>query len=252
MTYKNISVAQLEDFLQQAKPLVLDQRDINSYRQAHLPDAMLFNDQLLMQMRKKYRQTPVLVYCYRGNSSRQLSDLLVHLGFADVYNLEGGWQAWQAYQTQATLAVTDKLHKWLEQYGFAPGNLNSSIENGSTPLMQAAMLAERDYLQQLLAAGADINQLNHDANNALWFACISEDVEIIRLLVEHGIDIDNRNVNGATALIYAASAGKLRVVRALIVAGADIHIQTLDGFNALDSAATIEILRYLKTRYRAA
>lgn len=36
-----------------------------------------------------------MVYCAHGNSSRDICHLLSSMGFKEVYNLEGGWLAWQ-------------------------------------------------------------------------------------------------------------------------------------------------------------
>ena len=39
---------------------------------------------------------PVYVICRSGNRSRTASDILVGLGFAEVYNVDGGVTAWTA------------------------------------------------------------------------------------------------------------------------------------------------------------
>ena len=252
MAYKNLTVNQLDEFLAQPTRIILDHRDPKSYASAHLPDAKPVSDRLIMHLMRTNKHTPVLVYCYHGNSSRDLATLLVNFGFRDVYSLEGGWQAWSRYSAGRQPAISTGLQQWLDQQGFSTADTNSRIENGMSALMQAALMAERSYLGELLDAGIDVNLVNDDENNALWFACFSEDLEIIRSLIEHGINLDNRNVNGATCLIYAASAGKLDVVKTLVAAGADIRHTTLDGYNALDSASTIEILRFLKPQYLAA
>lgn len=252
MSFKTLFADQISEFLQRPDVVVLDHRDVRSYSSDHLPDAMLVNDALIMHLRKK-RQVPILVYCYHGNSSKDLCNLLINFGCENVYNLEGGWQAWASLQqSQVPKALSDTLSKWLDDQGFDKTNINSRIDNGMTALMQAAYLAEGSILNELLQAGADINLLNNDENNALWFASVSEDISIIKTLVANGIDINHRNVNGATSLIYAASAGKFSVVTTLVELGANVQSQTLDGFTALDSAATLEILKFLKPQFAAA
>ncbi len=37
---------------------------------------------------------PVYVICNSGNRSRTASDTLIRLGFTEVYNVDGGIQAW--------------------------------------------------------------------------------------------------------------------------------------------------------------
>jgi len=252
MTYKTLTVDQIDKFLMQPEHIILDYRDASTYAKEHLPGAMQVHDQLIMKMVKNNKQTPVLVYCYHGNSSKELANLLVNFGLQDINNLEGGWQAWTSYNSNKKTNLSDTLKKWLLDYGFDPDNINSRIDNGMSPVMQAALLAEETFLQELLDADADPNLLNDDDNNALWFACVSEDINVIRMLVNKNINLNNTNVNGATCLIYAASAGKFSVVKTLVESDADINLTTLDGFNALDSASTIEVLRFLKTQYIAA
>ena len=45
-----------------------------------------------------YTQTPkdrpLVVYCYHGHSSQMAARFLVDQGFTEVYNLEGGYEAW--------------------------------------------------------------------------------------------------------------------------------------------------------------
>ena len=40
--------------------------------------------------------TPIVVCCYHGNSSKSAAQLLVDKGFKDVYSLDGGYEAWHA------------------------------------------------------------------------------------------------------------------------------------------------------------
>lgn len=142
--------------------------------------------------------------------------------------------------------LSPQLSQWLQQQGFDLNDLNSRIDNGMTPLMQAAVTGETEIARELLQAGVEINLSNNDDNNALWFSCFSENLDIFQLLVEHGIEVDHSNENGATALIYAASAGKLAMVKALVAAGASLEHSTLDGFGVMDSAATLDVLKFLR------
>lgn len=146
-------------------------------------------------------------------------------------------------------AIPDFLCSWAEQHGFDCSDINSRIDNATTPLMQAAIQGDISIVKSLIDAGAEVNYVNADDNNALWFACVSNSPEIVLQLVEAGCNINNQNVNGATCLIYASSAGKFEIVKTLVQAQADISCKTLDGFNALDSATTLPILKYLKPVY---
>ena len=40
------------------------------------------------------RTRPIIVYCYHGNSSQMAAQYLVERGFAEVYSMDGGYEAW--------------------------------------------------------------------------------------------------------------------------------------------------------------
>jgi len=250
--YQNLSIANIHKIIDNSASLIVDIRDTKSFDQGRLPRAMRFDDQKIFKLRKSaQRHDPVLVYCYHGNSSKEIASLLCNLGFTDVYNLEGGYSAWCAELASkldsGTELVSDPtLCHWLTQAGYSVTNLNAFGSDGLTPLMQACRLGMSDIVERLLRAGADINKTNNDGNNALWLACFSEDLPTIRLLIEYKVDIDNRNSTGATSLIYAASAGKSDVVDCLLDAGANPFIRTQDDFTALDLAASPRAYRALK------
>lgn len=247
MAYQPLTVQELESILDRDNAVLLDIRDKHSYQQAHIPGAQLADDRTIRRLiGERQPGRHIVVYCYHGNSSRDFCGLLTGFGFTRLYNLEGGWQAWQNARSSLTAVATGALAEWLEREGFDTSNLNSRAANGMSPLMLAAQQGRLPFVEQLIEAGADVNLLNDDGNAALWFACVSNNSDLVARLVRAGADLDNQNVNGATCLIYAASTGKLAVVGTLIDAGADPSRQTLDGFTALDCASTLPVLRFLK------
>ncbi|MEJ2060546.1 MAG: ankyrin repeat domain-containing protein [Gammaproteobacteria bacterium] len=253
MPYHNLLAHEVPALLAQPDTVVLDVRDPASFARAHIEGAQPADEAVIAALiRKRNQNPPVLIYCYHGNSSRELAIFLAGLGFKRVYNLEGGWQAWEAFRMQRTAQLSAGVSGWAEALGFDAGNLNSLIDNGMSMLMTAAAQGHHDIALELLQAGAEPNLVNDDGNNALWFACFSANTGLIHALIGHGTHLDNQNVNGATCLIYAASAGKFDVVKILVDAGADLDPTTLDGFNALDSAATLPVLKYLRPHYAAA
>lgn len=237
---------------------MFDIRDDRSYEQGRIPGAQRFNDQLIRSLRKtEQRNAPVLIYCYHGNSSKDVAQMLCDFGFPTVYSLIGGYTAWETAQKQAStpsqnsITLAPHVHAWLVEQGLAPNDINQSVlnqrmHNGMTALMQACRFGRADIVNILLQAGADINLTNHDGNNALWLACFSGDTATIEVLLEGGVDINKQNVTGATSLIYAASAGKATVVKLLLDAGADPHIKTQDDFTALDLAASPQTYKLLR------
>lgn len=246
MHYQDISPADAATLLASEEVIVFDARDDASRAPGEITGARTLTDVELRQLiRNRRREQPILVYCQRGNSSRDLCEFIAGLGFTRVHNLAGGWQAWTEHQTPTPSPETP-LDVWMQAEGFTPGHLNSRIDNGMSPLMWAALKGDPARIRELLALGADPNHVNDDHHNALWFACVHGDPDLVSLLIEAGANLDNANVNGATCLVYAASTGKLEIVERLVRAGADPGKETSGGYNALESASTLPVLKYLR------
>jgi rhodanese-related sulfurtransferase len=245
LTYHDISPADAESLLARDGLIVIDMRDAEAQAKGALPGARPASDAVVNGIVRQRRADPaVLVYCYHGNMSRDLCSFLSQLGLNNVYNLNGGWSAWE----NETSAASGAPHAaWCHSHGFEPAELVANAEyNNMTPLMMGALEGNHAVVDDLLAAGVDVNGRNGEGHNALWFACVSGDIAMIEKLIAHGGDPDNRNVNGFTCAMYAASMGRLEVLKALVDGGADLTIRSPDGLGALESAATLSVLRYLR------
>jgi len=99
MSYEDLYVSQLEAFLQQENMVVIDIRDINSFRQGHLKNAQHIDGPTMGNLIRLRKSNPaVLIYCYHGNSSRDAACMIAGFGFSNVSHLVGGWEAWANYQ----------------------------------------------------------------------------------------------------------------------------------------------------------
>lgn len=251
MSYQDIQPEQIAELLAGGDVAVIDMRDAESRAKGELPNAVGHTDDVIQALVRRRKSDPsVLVYCYHGNTSRDLCNFLGQFGLNSVYNLEGGWLAWQNWQAQR-LTTPGLVNNWLLSNGFNPTDLNSRVHAGMTSLMLAALQGKEDIVDILLAAGADIRAVNDDEHTALWFACVNGDVGLVNTLVAQGGEVDGRNVNGVTCAIYAASTGKLDVLQALVEGGADLTIRTHDGYDALESSSTVPVLKFLKPLVRA-
>lgn len=92
-----VSVAQAKSLLSECNNmLILDNRDIESYKQGHLDGAMMAHEGLIESViNKGDKQTPILVYCYQGASSMDVAKLFVNCGFNEVYSMTGGYAEWK-------------------------------------------------------------------------------------------------------------------------------------------------------------
>jgi rhodanese-related sulfurtransferase len=77
--------------------VILDVRETKEYEGGRIPNAVHL-PQSQLQSRghelKKLTGRPVIAYCGRGQRSRTAAGILTKVGFAEVYSLRGGLQAW--------------------------------------------------------------------------------------------------------------------------------------------------------------
>lgn len=84
-------------------------------------------------------------------------------------------------------------------------------------------------LQEALAGGVPVNQLDDRGETPLMVAAFSGQPLVIDYLCRNGADINARSPYGATALIYAAYYGQLESTKALLKYNPDRTIK--DKFN---------------------
>ena len=129
---------------------------------------------------------------------------------------------------------------------------NSVDANGYSLLMNAAWNGHEACLKELLAAGADVNQMTENRYTSLMVASKLGHDLCVRLLLEAGADVNVTNKDtGDTALItttWAADRGGVRDVEAttciklLLEAGTKINIQNRQGWTALTAHLYLHVL----------
>ena len=96
--YKNLKVEQFEKMRAEKTNVVLDVRTQKEYDAGHIPGAVLidFNspdfDKKIAGLDKS---KTYLVHCAAGGRSAKASARMTSLNFKSVYNLEGGYRAWE-------------------------------------------------------------------------------------------------------------------------------------------------------------
>jgi len=106
---------------------------------------------------------------------------------------------------------------------------------GETPLMMAALKAEVDAANALVAHGAAVQK---DGWSPLHYAATGGSAAIIKLLLSRGAPLEARSPNGSTPLMMAARYGNEEAVDALLAAGADRTAKNDLGMNASAFAAS--------------
>jgi len=76
--------------------ILLDVRQPFEYEEAHLPGAQLIPlPKLVDSIEQLDRHQPILVYCATGGRSLMAARLLSNQGFGEVYQVQGGINAWE-------------------------------------------------------------------------------------------------------------------------------------------------------------
>ena len=77
------------------RPFLLDVREPWEYLQGHVAEATLIPlGELERRVNEVPRDQPVLVICHSGQRSLAAAGFLLHLGYRDVANVDGGTGAW--------------------------------------------------------------------------------------------------------------------------------------------------------------
>jgi molybdopterin/thiamine biosynthesis adenylyltransferase/rhodanese-related sulfurtransferase len=80
------------------KPVLLDVREKEEYREGHLPDAISVPRGFLeMQIEGKVddKASPIIAYCQSGIRSLLAAKILTDMGYRDVRSMTGGYGAWK-------------------------------------------------------------------------------------------------------------------------------------------------------------
>ena len=93
--FKNISVAELKEMLQQGSIRLLDVRTDAEIAQGKIPQGDPLPLHLLpLQLGEMDKDATTVFYCRSGGRSAQAAAFAAANGFSDVYNLQGGIIAW--------------------------------------------------------------------------------------------------------------------------------------------------------------
>lgn len=95
-TFKPLDIVDAKPLLAEPTTQLLDIRDEATYSQGHIPGAINLSREILEAfLQEQPKDGQYIICCYRGNSSKQVAQILCDHGFENVYNLEGGFTAWQ-------------------------------------------------------------------------------------------------------------------------------------------------------------
>jgi hypothetical protein len=102
-------------------------------------------------------------------------------------------------------------------------DVNTHDPDGATPLSMAVDSENKAIVNQLLAAGVDIDGVYNDFGNLLQVASVEGSIRRVQLLLQCGADVNAHGRYYGQALQAAAAKGHLSVVRLLLERGADVN-----------------------------
>lgn len=145
----------------------------------------------------------------------------------------------------AALGMTDKIDELIA----AGVNINARTPDGATPLMMAIYEGHRDAAAKLLEVPlCDVDAVDHDGNTALTLAWEEKEWDLADLIIPkaHNFERDKR---GYALIHYAACQGLVDKVRALVEEEfVDVNITSASGETPLIEAVQanrLDMVKYL-------
>ena len=126
----------------------------------------------------------------------------------------------------------EALLRALIKAGKDPHFVSKKLYGGDSVLMKAAVQGNNAFVDLLIEAGADVNDVNRSGSTALMLAALNNHHECVNALIKAGAYVNRIDNEGNTALINASSTNSVTPVRLLLHAGTKINI-----FNKLNQNA---------------
>lgn len=102
---KDVSAAEFKQLSEASDGIILDVRTPGEVAEGVIPGAMHIDwhgDNFEAEVNKLDKTKPVYVYCKSGGRSGKACNLMVSVGFKEVYNLSGGITAWEGQGYEVT------------------------------------------------------------------------------------------------------------------------------------------------------
>lgn len=109
-------------------------------------------------------------------------------------------------------------------------------EISSKDLFEASRHGDLERVQELIDAGADVNDTTDSMGRTILIHALSKGAAVVEVLLEAGIDVNARDNFGRTALSYAMIERDDEVFNLLLEYGANVALLPHGGSDAMQSA----------------
>ncbi|HET6979805.1 MAG TPA: ankyrin repeat domain-containing protein [Pyrinomonadaceae bacterium] len=153
------------------------------------------------------------------------------------------------FEASAT-GQTDRVRSLIQD---DPALVNSFAPDGFAPLSLAVFFGHAETVDELLAAGAEVNAPSRETMKLtpLASAMATAQNEIAKALINHGANVNAKAESDLTPLHTAAARGNIEAATLLLDHGADINAMTADGKKPITYAEERnhpEMVEFLKNR----
>jgi rhodanese-related sulfurtransferase len=94
--FTRIDVHEAKELIDEGGVQVIDSREPHEHAEGHVPGSIQIQHMAtLAQADKIARDRPVLFICKSGQRSAVAAEFAASLGITDIYNVEGGHDAWR-------------------------------------------------------------------------------------------------------------------------------------------------------------
>jgi len=150
-----------------------------------------------------------------------------------LINIDANVRDPQTDSTALEHAVRNGNRETVQLLLWAKADVNARDRSGQTALMMLDEDVTTDMVWDLLNAGAKVNLRDTDGDTALSEIATVNNTEVLKTLLDAGAKVNAVNNQGQSALMKAAAEGLVNNIRVLVQAGADINQQDKNGKTAL-------------------
>jgi len=130
------------------------------------------------------------------------------------------------------IGMMHQIKLWME-------SINEPFRDKDNALVYSAAYGKLDFVEYLLAAGADVHAIN---DYALRYASVYGHTEVVKVLLAAGANV---HANDDGALQLASHSGHTGVVKVLLAAGANVHANDDGALQLASNNGHTEVVKVL-------